>query len=432
MPKQKGLDTAPYKGVRDFYPEDQAIQAYIFKIWRKTVESFGYEEYNASPLEYTELYNAKSGEEIVGEQTYTFEDRGGRSVTLRPEMTPTVARMVAAQERELPFPLRWYSIPNVFRYEKPQRGRLREHYQLNVDLFGSDALDSEIEMITLAHTILKNFGANDTDFTIRINNRKILSAIFEKLSITDEESHKLSKLIDKKEKISQTVFEESMTEIIGERAVPLMQNLSSNQALIQTLGEKHPEIVSLIDLIEALDTAGIKNVQFTSTLMRGFDYYTGLVFEIFDTSEKNNRSLFGGGRFDELLDIFGKRTIPTIGFGMGDVTLRDFLETHDLLPAYQSSTQVYVCLPGDETREYGRALAESLREVGLTTALDLTGKNKGDQYKLAHKKNIPFAVYVDPKKANQNLVIIRNLETREETELPDSKVARFIFDALSK
>src|SRR4051812_4163166 len=165
----KSLSTEPYKGVRDFYPEDMFIENYIFDIMRKTVEQFGYMEYGASILEPTELYKAKSGDEIVNEQTYSFKDRGDRDVTLRPEMTPTVTRMVAARKKELSFPLRWYSIPNLFRYEKPQRGRLREHFQLNVDLFGVDNANAEVEVISLASSIMKNFGAKSESFSIKIN-----------------------------------------------------------------------------------------------------------------------------------------------------------------------------------------------------------------------------------------------------------------------
>ena len=432
MPKKKGLETAPYKGVRDFYPEDQSLENYIFKIWRNSVESFGYEEYNASPLEPTEIYEAKSGEEIIKEQTYTFEDRGGRSVTLRPEMTPTVARMVAARERELPFPLRWYSIPNLFRYEKPQRGRLREHYQLNVDLFGPDSIEADVEVISLAHRILKNFGADSNDFVIKINNRQIINELFEKLSVTEKESHSLQKLIDNVEKVSEDVFKESVEKLAGDRAASIIQNLKSNQTLISTLGEENKEVKKLIDLIETLDEAGIKNVQFTPTLMRGFDYYTGIVFEIFDTHEDNSRSLFGGGRYDEILEIFGKRKIPTIGFGMGDVTLRDFLETHKLLPKYRPSTELYICVTDEESQGYAKSLTESLRQVGVKVAVDLSGKKKGEQFKLANKKSIPFAVCVSKKEASAGTLSIKNMDTREETDMPDSKIAQFIFDSISK
>src|ERR1035437_5168828 len=175
--KTKKLSTEPYKGVRDFYPADMAVQNYIFDIWKKTTESFGYEEYGASVLEPADMYKAKSGDEIVNEHTYTFIDRGEREVTLRPEMTPTVARMVAAKKRQLVFALRWYSIPNLFRYEQPQRGRVREHWQLNVDLFGIEGITSDVEVISLAYKVMKNFGAKDEEFEIRVNSRKLLEKI---------------------------------------------------------------------------------------------------------------------------------------------------------------------------------------------------------------------------------------------------------------
>ncbi|OHA88798.1 MAG: hypothetical protein A3C70_01350 [Candidatus Zambryskibacteria bacterium RIFCSPHIGHO2_02_FULL_43_14] len=247
------LGTDPYKGVRDFYPEDMAIQNYIFDIWRKTVESKGYVEYGASPLEPTEIYTEKSGAEIINEQTFTFTDRGDRSVTLRPEMTPTLARMVAARRRNLKFPLRWFSIPNLFRYERPQHGRKREHWQLNCDLLGVAGIEADKEVVSLAYTIMKEFGAKDEDFEIRINNSNI----------------------------------DSFKEIV-------------------------PNIIS------------------DPTLARGQTYYTGIVFEIFDTNKENGRAIAGGGRYDNLLEMFEVDPIPAVGFGMGDVTLRDFLETHGL------------------------------------------------------------------------------------------------------
>ncbi|MDP3763533.1 MAG: ATP phosphoribosyltransferase regulatory subunit [bacterium] len=247
------LGTDPYKGVRDFYPEDMAIQNYIFDTWRKVAEKFGYVEYGASPLEPTEIYTEKSGVEIINEQTFTFTDRGDRSVTLRPEMTPTLARMVAARRRNLKFPLRWFSMPNIFRYERSQRGRKREHWQLNCDLMGIASIEADKEIVSLAYTIMREFGAKDNDFEIRVNN-----------SDTD-------------------IFKE-----IG------------------------------------------PNFVFDPSLARGQTYYTGMVFEIFDSNKENARSIAGGGRYDNLLEMFEVEPIPAVGFGMGDITLRDFLETHGL------------------------------------------------------------------------------------------------------
>src|ERR1035437_3288617 len=196
--KNKKLSTEPYKGVRDFYPPDMAVQKYIFDVWKKTAESFGYEEYGASVLEPADLYRNKTSEEIVNQQTYTFTDRGEREVTLRPEITPSVARMVAAKRRELVFPLRWYSIPNLYRYEQPQRGRIREFWQLNVDLFGVDSIEADIEIITFASQVMKNFGAKDEDFEIRVNSRNILRKIFEGKLINESFLSTAVRLLDRK------------------------------------------------------------------------------------------------------------------------------------------------------------------------------------------------------------------------------------------
>lgn len=257
------LSTDPYKGVQDIYPEDMAVEKYIFSVWRKVAESMGYEEYGASPLEPTELYTEKSGEELVGQQTFTFTDRGGRSVTLRPEMTPTLARMVAARRRSLKFPLRWYSIPNLFRYERPQRGRKREHYQLNCDILGVADESADLEIIKLAYSIMKEFGASDQDFEIKLN-------------------YPTGNLEDLK------AFQEKLAQ------------------------------------------AGITNTKIDETLARGQSYYTGIVFELFDTDPQNPRALCGGGRYDNLLELFDVEPVPAVGFGWGNITMRDFLETHGL------------------------------------------------------------------------------------------------------
>ena len=205
MEKPK-LSLEPYKGTRDFYPKDQFIQNYIFSVWKKVCESYGYLEYNASILEETELYKSKSGDEIVNEQTYSFIDRGNRNVTIRPEMTPTVARMVAQKRKELTFPIRWFSIPNLFRYERPQRGRLREHWQLNADMFGVDSVEADVEIISLAYDIMKGFGAKDEDFEIRINNRHVISAGLREKLPDPERQRAYMRLLDRKDKMTPEAY----------------------------------------------------------------------------------------------------------------------------------------------------------------------------------------------------------------------------------
>lgn len=305
MEYKSKLSTECYKGVRDFYPEDMAIQNYIFDTWKEVAKEAGFVEYGASILEPAELYRAKSGEEIVNEQMFTFIDRGEREVALRPEMTPTLARMVAGQRKSLKFPLRWFSIPNLFRYERPQRGRKREHWQLNCDIVGIGDLSADVEIISLAHAVMKGFGAKDEDFQICVNDRVLLN---EKFGSSD-----LIKLLDRKEKMPAPEFEQKWLELSGKEFDP---NITPNETISKLLKE--------------LEGRGIKNTVFTPTVTRGFDYYTGMVFEVFDTHPDNRRSLFGGGRYDNLLEIFGVEPVPTVGFGMGDITIRDFLETHGL------------------------------------------------------------------------------------------------------
>jgi histidyl-tRNA synthetase len=375
MAKEK-LSTDPYKGTRDFYPEDWAFEKWLFEIMRKTAESFGYMEYNASPLEQAELYASKTSEEIVNEQTYTFEDRGGRKVTLRPEMTPTLARMVSANRRNLGFPLRWFSIPNVFRYEQPQRGRLREHYQFNVDCFGISGIEAEIELISIAHQLMLNLGAKESDFEIRINSRVKLAEAIKSTLKDQNDLSKAMRLLDKKSKLSADEFEVAWNEIANDK-----------------LGEiTESDELNIIN--SHLKNIGVNNVKFDPYLTRGFDYYTDIVFEIFDTNEENRRSLFGGGRYNELLSIFGEEPIPAIGFGMGDVTAKDFLETHNLIPKYSPSIDLMICTTGDSDITFINQTANLWRKDGVQVAVNWTRNKIGDQIKSAEKQKIPYIVVI--------------------------------------
>jgi len=422
------LETQSYKGVRDFYPEDQAIQEYIFGIWRTVAESFGYVAYSGSILEPAELYRAKTGDEIVNEQTYTFTDRGGREVTLRPEMTPTVARMVAARKRELPFPLRWFSIPNLFRYENPQRGRLREHWQLNVDLFGAKTIDAEVEVIALAVEILRKFGLTDEKFSIRINSRTVMNAILiDWLRLSEENSRAVSKLIDRKEKMPRSEFDEKLSALLGEHNQVLLtllnsKNLEEFSSHLPTNDALTSGMSEIKDLLAKLEGLGITNAIFDQTLMRGFDYYTGIVFEIFDTNPNNRRSLFGGGRYDELLNIFGSEPVPAVGFGMGDVTMRDVLETYNLLPAYTPPTDLYICHTSQNVLPFIHDLAATLRGQNIRVAIDLSERKVGDQIKTADKHKIPCVVCVGEEEVSGKKFTVKCLADRSETTVSESEI----------
>lgn len=405
------LSTEPYKGVRDFYPEQMAQQKYIFDTWRKVVEKYGYVEYNASILEPAELYKAKSGEEIINEQTYTFVDRGDREVTLRPEMTPTVARMIAGQRRELGFPVRWYSIPNLFRYERPQRGRGREHWQLNVDAFGLSGKEAEIEGIQIAYDIMKAFGATDSDFSIKISSRKLMNSIFNNWYELDEQkSIALQKLIDKKSKMASEIFAGEAEKIVGEPFEFLnMSEESSDYQEAMAFTEIREAKEELDEVIAALKERGISNISYDETLIRGFDYYTGIVFEVFDTDPQNNRSLFGGGRYDDLLSLFGGDKIPAFGFGMGDMTIADFLEIRKLLPTYRSTADVMICTLDKESLPFANETAANLREQGINVAANYTYKSPGDQIKSAVKQSIPYAIVIGEKETASKTYEIKDL-----------------------
>ena len=428
----KSVSTESYKGVRDFYPEDQAVQNYIFGVMRKVSERFGYLEYNGTILEPAELYRAKSSEEIVNEQTYTFTDRGNREVTLRPEMTPTVARMVAAKRRELSFPLRWYSIPNLFRYEKPQRGRLREHWQLNCDIFGVENIQAEVEIISLASNIMEAFGVKKSQFEIRLNNRQIINYILRTLmGLSETDSQKVAKIIDRKEKVGASIFEKMITETVGEKDNFLLTLLKSKnfEEFIGRLPEDNRlqnGVGEIKTVMEALDKLGVTNVVFDQTLMRGFDYYTGIVFEVFDLNPKNRRALFGGGRYDNLLEIFDEEKVPAVGFGMGDVTIRDVLETYNLLPILKNSVSLCVCTIGTEHVDYAQELAQKLRVKGISVIVDYSGKKVGDQIKRADKQSVPFIVCIGAEEVKSGKLKVKNLKTGEEKVVTEDDISLFL------
>ncbi len=430
--EMKKISTESYKGVRDFYPAEMAVQNHIFTTWKKVVEKFGYQEYGASMLESAELYRAKSGEELVNEQTYTFTDRGDREVTLRPEMTPTVARMVAAKKRELSFPLRWYSIPNLFRYEQPQRGRLREHWQLNVDLFGVKSLQAEVEIISLAVEILRAFGLKDQQFAVRINNRKIVNFIMnEVLELSSESAHTLAKLIDRKAKMPASEFATKTEALVGLKSdlfkeLINSQNFENFVSILPVSMRTYEGIVETKSVIENLEKLGITNVVFDQTLMRGFDYYTGTIFEIFDTNPDNRRSVFGGGRYDDLLSIFGQEKVPAVGFGAGDVVMKDLLETYGLLPTETSKTRLYIALADDSATAFAQDLAQNLREAGISVALDYSGKKIGDQVKYADKNKIPFVTVVGADEIKSGQFKIKNMATGEERVVTEKEITNIV------
>lgn len=427
------LSPQPYKGTRDYYPADKRLQNYIFSTWRRVAESFGYEEYGAPILEPLEIYAAKSGPELANEQTYSFTDRGGRLVAIRPEMTPTISRMVAAHRQEMAYPARLYSIANFMRYERPQRGREREFWQLNLDIFGVDDVAAEAEIITMSDAIMKAFGAQDKDYVIKINNRKLINFMMAQyLGLSAVQAQLMVKLFDRKNKISQEAFTDQAREILAEGAaegLPKIAALLGATSMAELPAEirSSSAVAEVQELFTLLERAGVKSVVFDITLMRGLDYYTGSVFEVFDNHPDNNRSLFGGGRYDGLVGLFGAEPISAVGAAPGGTTMENFLAVHDLLPKLPSSTEIYIIIFGDVSRQAAK-LARDLRSEGINTELDITNRKIDKQIKTAVKKNIPFILFIGEEEVKTELYTLKDTDNTQEQKLSFARIVDLILD----
>ena len=425
------LSTQPYKGTRDFYPDDMRLRNWFFGKIRASLELAAFEEYNGPMLESLEMYIAKSGEEIANEQTYNFTDRGGRRLAVRPEMTPTVARLVAAKIGELNFPLKWFSIPNLYRYERPQRGRLREHWQVNVDIFGCDGFEADLEVISTAIMLLKGFNADESMFKVHINNRRFFNDVIATIAGTDAEgSRRVSKVVDRKNKVTREAYEKDMAElgIDGDKIAKIdaLYNMSVDEAAAlcpESRGSKE-----LLELFAALKNAGLdKYCVFDFGIIRGLDYYTGTVFEVFDEAPENNRAMFGGGRYDNLVGLFVKNTnITGVGFGFGDVTLENFLVTHRLVPdIYKTGTKVLVTRFDDIPYENYLALTDKLRDMGITSSMYIGTKKFGKQIDYAVKGHYSHVAIMGASEFENGIVKIKDLDSREETQVALDDLAAY-------
>ena len=425
------ISTQPYKGTRDFYPDDMRLRNWFFGKIRSALELASYEEYNGPMLESLDMYIAKSGEEIATKQTYNFADRGGRMVAIRPEMTPSVARIVAAKLGELNYPLKWFSIPNMYRYERPQHGRLREFWQLNVDIFGCDTYEADLDVIESAISVMRSFGADETMFKVRINNRRFFNDVIAAVCNTDAEgAKKVSKVVDRKGKVERESYEKDLFELglnaeqIAKIDALYTMNVHEATALCpDSVGSQ--ELVSLFEMLER--TGLDKYCIFDFGIIRGLDYYTGTVFEVFDEAPENNRAMFGGGRYDNLVGMFAKNAkISGVGYGMGDVTLEDFLRTHDLIPdIYKSGVKVLVTRFDDVPYEKYLELAQSLRELGVTASVYVGSRKFGKQIDYAVKGHYSHVLIMGADEAQSDTVKVKNLETREESTLALSELAGF-------
>lgn len=422
------LSVQPYKGTRDFYPEEMDVRNWFFGIIKETLKKFNYREYGGPMLESYDLYVAKSGEEIVNEQTYHFEDNGGRMLAIRPEMTPTVARMVAAKLGSLNMPLRWFSIPNLYRYEKPQRGRLREHWQVNVDMFGSDAIETDLELLMVASELLKSFGADETMFTIKINNRRFYNDLFETyLGLDKEGARKVSKAIDKKHKMSEESFLEYLAEL-GLNKEQIEKLNSFFKLSLDEMIDLCPEsqgAKELKELFALINEAGMSEFcEFDFSIIRGLDYYTGTVFEVYDNDVNNNRAMFGGGRYDNLVNLFVENSnVSGVGFGFGDVTLENFLFSHNLIPEMKSSIpEVLITrFPEIPYVEYLK-ISKLLRENNIAATIYTDNKKLSKQMKYAADEKYDYAIILGEDEIKAGTVVLKDLSIGENKTVTREKL----------
>jgi len=391
------------KGFRDFYPSDQRKQNYIFKIWKSVALKYGFEEFSAPVLEPIELFN-KSGQEIP-EQMYTLKDKSDRQLALRPELTPSLARMIN-ENPNLPKPIKWFSIPECFRYENIQTGRSRSFFQFNLDIIGTTSMKADAEVIVTTIKIMESFGLTQKDFYIRISNRKFMDDFLKELGIKD--SKPIFRIVDKINKISISEFQKELKD----------NNLNDDQIkqlnkflLIRDLKDiknQSPGLEELKQLFKYLKDFDVsKYCQLDLTISRGFDYYTSTIFEVFDKSLKF-RALAGGGRYDNLANL------PGVGYGMGDIVLQVLLEDKKKLPKIENDLDYYIVLVNEEMFSTGVKIAEKLRENNRVE-LDLTERNLGKQLNYANSKNAKKVIIVGPEELKKNKVRIRDMKTGKES-----------------
>ena len=401
------------KGTREFYPEQMALRNFIYDKVRSAAQVFGYQEWDGPFIETIDLYAAKSGEELVKKQSFTFEDRGGDFVTLRPELTPSLARMIAAKQGELTYPVRWWSFGPFWRYEQPQKGRTREFFQWNVDMLGVNSPEADAELIAVGATFLRSVGLSPERALIYVNNRRLMDSEFDALGIPAEKRLDVSNLVDRRTKMDVAKWDANAFELgLNQTQLDGLKDILGNF----DLWKKSEELTRLFAALEAL---GVKDyVKFDPNIMRGLLYYTGTVFEAFDTSGSLKRAIFGGGRYDNLLADVGGQPLSGVGFAMGDVVIGIILQEAGLLPAYQPSpAQVLVTVFDEKLWMPSFALAADLRAVGLNVMVSPEPTKLPKQFKFADKMKMKVALVLGPDEVEKGLVVIKNLVSGEQVQV---------------
>jgi len=427
-------------GFRDFYPEDFAFRAHIFDTWRRLATRYGFDEYDGPPLEPLDLYTQKSGAEIVS-QLYNFRDKGDREVALRPEMTPTLARMVAARANGLRKPIRWFSIAQMFRYERHQRGRLREHFQVNCDVFGEAGPMADAEVIALLIDIARGFGLGPGDVRLRISDRRVLTALLRGAGVAEGQTDLAFVALDKYERLDRKAMEGLLEG--GEGAgldpgtiakvleIPRLQGLDGVGDALAAVPGGAEALAPLRKTVDALGAMGLGDyIDIDLTIVRGLAYYTGTVFELFDAS-RSLRAIAGGGRYDDLLGVLGGVSLPAVGFAMGDVVIGELLKDRQLLPAPSSRLDVFVAAVTESDLPDVLRMVHQCRQAGLRTEFALTAQAVGKQLKLADARNARFAVVIGPDDRARDEVQIKDLVAKAQHAVGRSDAVATLLAALA-
>ena len=416
------------KGTRDFYPEDMAVRTWLYNKIRRVAESFGYQEYEGPFLESIELYAAKSGEELVKEQSFVFPDRGGDLLTLRPELTPSLARMVAQRQKQLVYPLRWWSFGPFWRYERPQKGRTREFFQWNIDMIGVDSPEADAELIAVAATFFQETGLSPTQVQILVNNRQLINAEFEEMEIPQSQRAEVLRLIDRRDKMRPDEWNSYAQEIgLSEAQFAALSTLLANDKLWQ-------KSESLMRLFKALDALGVMPyVRFAPQIVRGLDYYTGTVFEAWDV-EGEFRAMFGGGRYDNLVAAVGGDPLPATGFALGDVVISLILKKYGLIPSGldASPAPVLVTVFDEGMLAASISLAAELRQAGINVNCYPEATKLAKQFKFADRIGVKVVLVLGPDELNARQVTIKDLAAGIQTTTNRDKVVEAIGGILGR
>ncbi|MCH2441654.1 MAG: histidine--tRNA ligase [Candidatus Thalassarchaeum sp.] len=412
--------TQGVRGTRDFYPEDMRLRNWLFERFHAAARSHGFEEYDAPVLESEELYTRKAGEDIVG-QLYNFEDKGGRKVALRPEMTPSLARMVMTRAGALALPIKWYSIPQCWRYERTQRGRGREHYQWNVDIWGMEGVEADAELLSVLVHFFNSVGLGSDDLVIRISSRKVLEEVLGSLGIEGETFAQTCVTVDKMNKLPAHVIEAQLGDLgLSSDAISTIRSvlaITDLASLESALASNSEAVVELQSLFALCDSYGISDwVSFDASVVRGLAYYTGPVFEAHDRAGIL-RAICGGGRYDKLIGSLGGKDLPATGFGFGDMVIMELLADKGLIPELSSGVGDVVFGMGAELRGAAMQVAGKLRASGRSTDLVLEDKRIKWVFKHAERSGAARLVMVMPEEWSKGNVKVKDLATGEETEI---------------